>query len=253
MQRRMIEGANARAQELGYQIGVFSLGSTEKSQASLARMLTARGVMGLIFLHSNSNEHVATFPAKDFAVVQVDYDSPTVLHHTISLDHHFTLIGAISRLRGIGYERIGLFIESHKDDRLFNKWSAAFRSFQENQAGIGEVPVLRAKALKREIFITWFKKHRPDLIVGHVDRAIEWLDQAGIRVPNDVSFFNLNWNERTCPCAGLDLRPELHGAVAVDTIAALTHRNERGYPADPQTVMFKGKWVDGPTLRSHKI
>jgi LacI family transcriptional regulator len=78
---------------------------------------------------------------------------------------------------------------------------------------------------------------------------VTWLGEAGQQVPEDVGFFNLNWNERTLPCAGLDLRPELHGWVAVETLAAQIQRSERGWPADPRTVMFNGLWVDGPTIR----
>lgn len=249
MQQRIIRGAEERAKELGFQIGAFTLGSGAGARAALARVLRARGVMGVIFLQSTSNDITAGFPSEDFAIVQIDYDSPTLLQHTISLDHHFTLVGALSRLRGLGYRRIGLFIERHKDDRLVNKWSAAFRSFQENQGGIGFVPVLKVDTMDRPAFMAWHESHKPDLVVGHVDQALGWLKRAGLGVPEDIGFFNLNWNERTHPCAGLDLRPELHGSVAVETLAAQAQRSERGLPADPRTVMFNGRWVDGPTLR----
>jgi hypothetical protein len=59
----------------------------------------------------------------------------------------------------------------------------------------------------------------------------------------------LNWNERSRPCAGLDLRPELQGTAAINSVVAQIHRNERGLPADPHTVMLSGRWVDGPTIR----
>ncbi|WP_438482232.1 LacI family DNA-binding transcriptional regulator [Oleiharenicola lentus] len=250
MQQRMIDGAKARAVELGFQIGSFTLGASAGAPATLARVLRARGVMGVVFLHSNSNGKVAAFPATDFAVVQIDYDSPVLRHHTVSLDHHFTLIGAMTRLRELGYRRAGLFIENHKDDRLLNKWSAAFRSFQENQGLIGDIPVLHVKELVQTEFMKWRRAHKPDLILGHVDRAVEWLKASGAKIPDDLGFFNLNWNERTHPCAGLDLRPELHGVVAVETLAAQIQRSERGWPADPRTVMFNGTWVDGPTVRT---
>ena len=250
MQRRIIQGAEERAKDLGFQIGVFTLARGAKPRVTLARILRARGVMGVIFLQTTSNDITADFPSEDFALVQIDYDSPTLLQHTISLDHHFTLTGALSRLREIGYRRIGLFIERHKDDRLVNKWSAAFRSYQENQGGIGAVPILKVATVDRAAFMTWRDSHKPDLVVGHVDQALGWMKRAGLNVPADIGFFNLNWNERTHPCAGLDLRPELHGIVAVETLAAQAQRSERGLPDDPRTVMFNGRWIDGPTLRS---
>ena len=249
MQRLMIKAAQQRAHELGFHLGVFSLGDPASGPVTLARVLRARGVLGVIFLQPNSHDITAGFPWDQFTSLQIDYDSPTITNHTISLDHHFTLVGALERLRSLGYKKIGLFIEHHKDERLVHKWSAAFRSFQENQSDIGAVPILKAETITKPNFTLWYRAHQPDLVVGHVDRALLWLRQAGLSTSRTTGFFNLNWNERTRPCAGLDLRPELHGIVAVETLAAQVQRNERGLPTDPRTVMVSGRWVDGPTLR----
>ncbi|MDB6095214.1 MAG: LacI family transcriptional regulator [Verrucomicrobia bacterium] len=249
MQLRMIEAAKERALELGFQTGVFSLGDREGGPAALARVLRARGVLGVVFLQPNSNNTTAGFPWEHFTSVQIDYDSPNLVQHTVSLDHHFTLVGALSKLRTLGYSRIGLFIERHKDERLVHKWSAAFRSFQENHGGIGHVPVLMSETMTSREFTPWQRLHQPDLVVGHVDRAVAWMKRNGREAPRDIGFFNLNWNERMRPCAGLDLRPELHGNVAVETLAAQIQRNERGVPLNPQTISILGRWVDGPTLR----
>lgn len=250
MQRRMIDAAQDRARQLGFAIEAFSLNEASGGPACLGRALRARGIVGVIFLQPNSNDATEGFPWEYFASLQIDYGSPQPRQHTVSLDHHLTLSGALARLRGLGYGRAGMFIERHKDERLIHKWSAAFRSFQENQGGIGLIPVLTAAHMEPTAFKAWFDRHQPDLVIGHVDRALEWLGRDGVHSPADVGFFNLNWNERTLPCAGLDLQPELHGIVAVETVAAQIQRNERGLPTDPRTVIISGKWVDGPTIRS---
>jgi LacI family transcriptional regulator len=250
MQRNIIDGAVGRAAELGFHVDVFRLGIDSSSPEALGRVLRARGILGLIFLQPNSNDLTNGFPWAHFASLHIDYNTPDLIHHTVSLDHHFTLTSALNRLRTIGYRQMGLFIERHKDERLVHKWSAAFRSFQSNQGGIGNLPVLMNETITQPELMAWYGKHQPDLIIGHVDQATLWFQTAGIRVPEDLAFFNLNWNERTLPCAGLDLRPELHGIVAVETLAAQIHRNEQGLPTDPRTVMISGRWVDGPTLCS---
>ncbi|MBC7366710.1 MAG: LacI family DNA-binding transcriptional regulator [Undibacterium sp.] len=250
MQQLIIKAAQRRAHEMGFHLGVFSLGDPSSGPITLARVLRARGMLGVIFLQPNSHDTTAGFPWDQFTSLQIDYDSSTITNHTISLDHHFTLVGALERLRARGYKKIGLFIENHKDERLVHKWSAAFRSFQENQGGIGSVPVLKIETMTKPAFTAWHGAHQPDLVVGHVDRALLWLRQMKRPAPRGIGFFNLNWNERTRPCAGLDLRPELHGVVAVETLAAQIQRNERGLPSDPRTVMINGRWIDGPTLRN---
>jgi LacI family transcriptional regulator len=251
MQHRMVAAAQKRAQDLGFSVEAFSLNRESGGPASLGRMLRARGIIGVIFLQPNSNDVTDGFPWEHFATLQIDYGSPIPQQHTVSLDHHLTLTSALGRLRGLGYRRAGMFIERHKDERLVHKWSAAFRSFQENQGGIGHLPVLMTGQMDAGGFMPWFQAHRPDLLIGHVDRVLGWLRAANLAVPADLGFFNLNWNERSESCAGLDLQPELHGVVAVETIAAQIHRNEHGLPVEPRTVIISGKWVDGPTIR-HK-
>jgi uncharacterized damage-inducible protein DinB len=42
-------------------------------------------------------------------------------------------------------------------------------------------------------------------VIGHIDKAVSWLQQAGVQVPATTGYLNLNWNEQTRACAGLDL------------------------------------------------
>lgn len=50
--------------------------------------------------------------------------------------------------------------------------------------------------------------------------------------------------------AGIDENPREVGAAAVDYVAGMIHRNERGVPLLPQRVLIDGTWVDGGTVRA---
>lgn len=249
VQQRIFRSAGLRAGELGFQLSVFQLGVDTQTPEELARVLLARGVHGVIFLFPRPIRTLSGFPWQHFAAIEIDYGSTPTTQHTVVLDHHQTLTDALTRLRTLGYRRVGFFIEHHRDERIFHKWTAAFRSFQEHQGGIGDAPPLMAGELTAPAFLAWHKTHRLDVVIGHIDRAVGWLRQAGIRVPADTGYLNLNWNERTRACAGLDLQPELQGIVAVETLVPLVLRHERGPPAARRTIMVGGRWVDGPTLR----
>ena len=249
MQQIMVDAARTRAQELGFQLDVFSLDRGANGVGALSRMLRSRGVQGAIFLNANLNAATHDFAWEHFASAEIDYGSTVLLQHTVAIDHHLTLNNALTQLRGLGYTKVGLFIERYKDERLLNKWTAAFRSFQESRGGIGNVPLLVTTTMTSDAFLSWHREHAVDLAIGHIDDAVAWLRHAGITVPKHTGFFNLNWNERSRPCAGLDLRPELQGIAAVESVVAQIHRNERGLPTNPHTVMISGRWIDGPTLR----
>jgi LacI family transcriptional regulator len=246
--RRIIAGATERARELGFQLYEFSLGREGLGAVGLARLLRARGVHGAIVLYTEPTGAMDEFPWEDFSSIGIDYGQRAPVLHTVCLDHYMTLMAALTRLQAQGFRRIGLFLAQFKDVRIAHKWSAAFAAFQRASGTVGQVPVLIRERLDAAAFLRWHCAHRPDLVIGHVDEAVDWLQQAGVRVPAGTAFFSLNWNARKRPCAGLDLRMDLQGIVAAETLIAQIQRGERGLPRDPRTIMFLGNWVDGPTL-----
>lgn len=243
-----MEGAAARAKQLGFQLYEFSAGQDGLKPDGYVRVLRARGVQGVIFLYTEPTGLMADFPWGEFATIEIDYGQREPVLHTVCLDHYMTMTGALARLSGLGYRRIGLFLARFKDERIANKWSAAFASFQRAVGTVGDVPMLIADEIGEAAFLRWQQKHHPDLVIGHLDEAVGWLESAGVDVPAETGFFNLSWTERRRPCAGLDLRLELQGEVAAEMLISQIQRGESGLPADPQSVMVRGRWVDGPTV-----
>ena len=132
--------------------------------------------------------------------------------------------------------------------QLKRKWSAGFQAFFRSHARDTGIPVLVEPQLTRERFLPWFRRYRPDLVVGHAQVMVQWLQEEGLRVPQDIGYFNLNVTERLAPCAGLDLEPRRLGAAAVEMVVAMLHRQEWGVPAYTQTITLEATWVEGPTL-----
>ena len=249
--REIASGAEARARELGFNCEMFWLGERTPalSQRRLASVLEARGIQGAVLLPFHIAQDLGTFDFSRLAAVQMDHCLIRPRLHTILPDHYISMVHALERLTQRGYRRIGLCMEERKDVRLKNKWSAAFLGFFRSYARDTGVPMLIEPQLTRPRFLSWFQHYRPDLIVGHVQAMTEWLGEIGLRVPDDVGFFNLNLTERTAPCAGLDLGPRRLGAVAIEAVVAMLHRQEFGVPAVPQTTTLEAVWTDGPTLR----
>lgn len=250
--REIAAGAERRARELGFQTELFWLG--ERAPAlplkRLPGILHARGIAGAVLLPFNTAQDFSGFDFSRIAAVQMDHSLLRPRLHTILPDHYLSMNHALERLTRLGYRRIGLALEERKDARVKNKWSAAFHGFFRGEAPAAAQPALIVPQLTPELLLAWFRRHRPDAIVGHVQAIVDWLGPIGVRVPEDVGFFNLNLTERTAPCAGLDLAPERLGAAALETVVAMLHRQERGIPAFPQTITLEAIWHDGPTLRS---
>ncbi len=207
--KRIAESARDRARSLGFEADFFTLRSDPKEEQSLIRMLRARGVSGVLFLYPGPSDLPRAFPWQEFASVSLDLARRDFQLHTVCHDHFSTLKVALMHLAACGYRRVGLFIERFKDERTDFRWSAAVLSFHEPKALLEFVPVCSPETITEPNFIKWYSRYRPDLIIGHVDEAVAWLARAGLRVPRDVGFFNLNWEGRTIPCAGIDPQLEL--------------------------------------------
>ena len=248
-QQEFLVGVQGRAIELGFALNELTFVPGQSKLPALQRVLRARGVTGLIFFNELAQADFSDFDWSPFAAVQVDYPVLSPALHTAGIDHHGTLHLALNELRRRGYRRIGLFMTRPKDERLAFKWSGAFAAFQRRSPAIGQIPELEEPAISRRQFLRWFKRHRPDAVVGHRCAVIEWLRDAGVGVPEEVGFITLNHNEAARPCAGLDLVPAAQGAAAVDVVVGQIHRFERGIPARPTMTLIEGNWVEGPTLR----
>jgi LacI family transcriptional regulator len=250
--REVARGAEARAQELGFRTEVFWVGPKPPavSVARLNGVLRARGIHGVIFLPFDRQQDFSEFDLNQLAAVGMDH---RLLHpslHTIQPDHYLSMRRALQILTERGYRRIGLCLEARKDERVDYKWSSGFLSFFRLSGRTLDVPPLIAPQLNPKIFGAWFKKHRPDLVVGHQQAVVDWLAAQRQRVPEEVGFFRINVTERSKPCAGLDLLPQRLGATAVETVVGMLHRREQGSPRFTNSISIDAEFTDGPTLRA---
>ena len=252
--REIVEGARGRAQALGFNTELFWLGNASQAvpKTRLASILQARGIRGAVLLPFDVAEDLSEFDFNQLAAVQMDHCLTHPSLHTILPDHYVSMMHALERLTQRGYRRIGLCLEHRKDNRLMNKWSAAFLAFFRRHDACDDAPTLIVPDLTPGEFQAWYKRHEPEVIVGHLQTIVDWLRDLGRRVPADVGFFNLNMTERIAPCAGLDLEPRRLGAAAVETVVAMLHRQERGVPLYPNTITLEASWIEGPTLRPQR-
>lgn len=248
--RAVAAGAQARAEQLGFQTAWFWLGQRPPAlpPRRLSQVLRARGIAGAVLLPFHTAQDLSDFDFSQLAAVQMDHCLVRPHLHTVLPDHFVSMTDTLEQLTNRDYRRIGLCLEQRKDERVKHKWSAAFLSFFRSR-GLEPLPPLLVRKLTPELFAPWYDLHRPDAIVGHVQDIVAWLAQRGRHVPADVGFFNLNITEQSGPCAGLDLGPQRLGAAAIESVVAMLHRHEAGVPPYPKTITLAGTWVDGPTLR----
>jgi len=244
----LIEGARKRAAELGYKLQSFLVGKKGVDLLRLDTILQSRGIQGVLVLPAWQEPDLSKLDWSRYAGIYSDYIIEHPALHAVCCDHYRSLTGVLQRLERMGYRRPGLFLQRHQDERLQHRWEGAFLAYQRNHPETEAVPPLIADESGKAGFLQWFKRHKPDVVLGHDAEAIDWL--AGVNGTGHprAAFFCLNVTLHSRACAGLDLQPRLLGARSAEMLVAQLQRNERGIPAHASTTMIPALWVDGPTL-----
>jgi LacI family transcriptional regulator len=248
--RELVSGGRARAVELGFKLEEFLVGNAGMTVPRLDSILQSRGIHGVLLLPSWYAPDWRELDWSRYAGVYTDYVIERPALHCVCSNHYRSMVALLTRLRERGYRRPGLCLERGRDERTQRRFSAAFRSFQENESDVETVPLLiTAQERRKDEFVAWFRRHKPDVVIGHFTDAIEWMEELGAVVPDTAGFASLNLLYKTRPCAGLDQQPRELGARAAELLIAQLQRNESGVPDCPTTTTIPARWVDGPTVR----
>jgi LacI family transcriptional regulator len=102
-------------------------------------------------------------------------------------------------------------------------------------------------------FAQWMKTHRPDALISFDTHVPGWLDQLGLRVPDDLGFVVHDWTPKMSGHAGIYHRRDHLAAAAVDLIVTQLAHHESGAPVVPRQILIPPEWVEGPSVRPPKI
>jgi DNA-binding LacI/PurR family transcriptional regulator len=249
--RELMLGVTGRGNDLGFKLEQFVVGRTGLTVSRLDSILQSRGIHGVLLLPEWEAPDWSELNWTRYAGVYADYGIERPSLHCVCCDHYRSMMSLLARLIARGYRRPGLFLQHHQDQRIQHRFSSAFHGFQQNHPEIEHVPLLVTPQLDRNSFVAWFKRHRPDVVLGHYTDTISWMESCGARIPA-TGYVCLNMIYKTRPCAAIDQQPREIGARSVELLVAQVQRNERGLPQWPTTTMIPAHWVDGPSVRPAK-
>jgi LacI family transcriptional regulator len=78
---------------------------------------------------------------------------------------------------------------------------------------------------------------------------LKWLENLGQQVPRDVAIVALE-HRRELSCTGVYYDPAKIGALAVEMLVGLLHRNEAGVPSVGHEILLTGAWHEHCMLPS---
>ena len=249
LHQKYFEGAKQRAAELGFVLERFTLEDPDMPPDRIRRILRNRGIRGMVIAPLKEVGEDFPFSLQHFAAVSLSHTTKEALHRCTP--HHYANMKlALNHLRGKGFRRIGFCSSRFWDQRVRGLYAAAYLHSQQVEKAIRKMPIcFFSQEDFAHDFAAWYERHRPEAIISGVGPPFfDTFARMGLRVPEDVAFVSLTKAGEHADCAGVDEGSEILGSMAVDSVTAQLHRNERGIPGTPKTILYEGVWCDGPTL-----
>jgi len=243
-------GAVERARDFGYQLEHFWLAEPGMTPHRFCDILSARGIHGLIVGRLPPGQQAMELLWSRFSCVALGLTLRSPLLHHVTENHFDAAWQGMQRCRERGYQRVGfVFSEANDSPRVGDRWLGAFLAQQQQFPAADRLPPCRAVPADEKSFREWFTRVRPDaLLANHGRPVLAWLARMGRRVPRDVGLIDLAGDHPELHCAGVYYDPAKLGALAVEMLIGLTHRNETGVPDDQHEILLNGEWRDGRTL-----
>lgn len=237
-------GAMERAGDLGYKVEMFHLGEPGMTPARMSRMLSARGIRGVLLGPTDTPGVPLAIPWERFATVTFGYSVSSPNLHRVTTDYYHGMRTALRRLREEGCVRIGLNLNAIDDLKVLNLWRAAYALHQESLPAAARMAVNATENGKGNLD-AWLRTERPDAIISAgCDFPQAYEEVHGRPAPKSIRYVNLNILHADKRSRGLDVDSFSVGRLACEHIVAQLQRNEIGPPSRPQVLMIEGIWVE---------
>lgn len=243
------DGAFSRAEARGYRLEEFWLGEPGMTLKRLNQLLIARGIESILISPWIRGRGHLRLDWSRFHCVKIGHSLVYPGAHTVENNQYQCMQLAMRRIRSKGYRRIGFATRILEDERLNHLYRAAFLVEQERFKRPEKIPAFVPPAWSKTAFLSWYKRHRPEVVICPDADVCRWLKSLGLSIPEDVGYVNLDCSATDDFQSGIRQPHSEVGTAAMDLLISLIHRNERGIPPNPHLTQITGQWVEGQTTR----
>lgn len=232
-------GAKKRAEELGCVLEEFWLHEDGMTAGRLETVLTTRGITGVVFSAPlREMEVTVEWNWAHFAAAIIGNSEFYPSLHRAGHYHYRSMWTALEKVCAAGCRRPAAVLHEPHHRRIHGVHQAAFvanhplprQALAMTRFGLpandGEMRAWLTK-VKADALIFVINPPGPTLGMLQSIPALKCLVTLGGPVPG---------------LPGIDMREDLIAASAVDLVIAQLHRNERGVPAHPTSLLLEGEW-----------
>jgi DNA-binding LacI/PurR family transcriptional regulator len=241
---RLLSGAYARAERLGYHLDEINVREHAQSDRALTRTLTARGISGVMLAPTDKpTTYLKLLDWSKFAAVAMTYSIVEPHVHRVVTHHFDNAVRTFSALEQRGFRRIGIAMTRDMEFRTNHSYTGAYSRMASTGTATA-LPILYLDETDKRGLQNWFLKNHPQAVVVANAYQVQQFFQPALsaRQRRETVFVCLDY-DAAANIAGIDQVFEVIGSHAVDTLVAQIHRDERGIPRNPTITMVEGRWV----------
>jgi len=243
---RIEQGLKEKADALGFSYSRVEI-PDGRSRSRLQSLLRNRGIEGVVLLPMPDQSNLTgLLDWAQFSVIAVTTSVLEPRFHRVTPHHFDNALRTFRELEDKGFKRIGLAISRRSNERVRYRWSGAV--LWQNAFG-GTLPIppffgsTASLDLDEKTFVDWLQCHQPDaILVEAIDPVFltQAIEQANLAIKPMV--VSINWSPGN-PSFGMDQRPDAIGAVAIEILAGMIYRGERGLPEHALNIAVDGVWI----------
>jgi LacI family transcriptional regulator len=247
-------GAGERAAQLGYRLEEIWAHEPGLTMRRISEILYKRGIEGVIVTQPDSHVRLQW---DHLAAVSLEGNLLAPRLHRVMSDRSFNLLLALKAVKRFGYRRIGICLDEKFTRYAAHATWAEVHHFQATTPEADRVspffyrwerggPAIEREACKK--LKPWIKQHRPQVIVGHSDKLVNWVEEVGYRVPKNIGVVHIARDDDARDWAGIDSNRWEVGATAAERVISLLQNHSFGVPKTAVSMMIRGTWAHGRTL-----
>jgi len=254
---RLLNGAYARAERLGYHLDEIHVREHVQSDRALTRTLTARGISGVLLAPTDKpTTYLKLLDWSKFSAVAMTYSIVEPHVHRVVTHHFDNAVRTFALLEQRGFKRIGLAMTRDMEFRTNHSYTGAYHRMI-GTGSCANLPILYFNEANQRGTRQWFLEYQPQAVaIANANQMKSILLPAiGAKQAARTCFLSLDYEEGA-GVSGIDQLFEVIGSSAVNALVAQIHRNEKGLPQNPTITMVEGRLryeVGEPTMGQQSL
>jgi DNA-binding LacI/PurR family transcriptional regulator len=238
---RVLAGVQEGAKSLGFTLEVMDLKPPLLTRGTLGRVLRSRGVEGLILLPMKPVDLSDLLNWSDYSVVATSHSLLGPRVHTVVPNQFSNMLRLCEKLSAANENQIGIVLTTELDQRVNHRFVAAYLWHTMARGGKMIPPLLvKNDALTRDTLLEWIEQHDPKVVVTfrHVTESVIASLPASVR--QRIKWACTGINAGAGNQWGISENPEEVGRSAVDVLAGMIQRGDRGIPVAARCTEIEG-------------